>query len=292
MVRSAWMGVRSLGYLRLAAPDVDAWRAFAGDFLGMMPVEGADADSAYFRMDDHPARLVVSPADEPAATAIGFEVMDRTELAVLAEAVAAEGVEVTTGTRDECKDRRVTGFVRFADPSGNPIELYYGPLLEHARVVTPTVSGFVTGDMGMGHVIVSASDVDASYDFYTRVLGFRERNTMARGRVVFLGCNPRHHTLGIAAQDGPGRLMHLMVEVATLDDVGLALDRAHRMDVPMMHTLGRHTNDRMVSFYVYSPEHYAIEYGWDGLRIEEEVPTYEITAGAFWGHRFCPPPER
>lgn len=292
MVRSARMGVRSLGYLRLAAPDVGAWRTFAGDFLGMMPVEGRDPESAYFRIDDFPARLVVSPGAEARANAIGFEVMDRRELAELAEAVAAEGIEVTPGSRDECKERRVTGMIRFDDPGGNPIELFYGPLLEHSPPRTPDVSGFVTGDMGMGHVIVTAQDGEKAYDFYTRVLGFIERNTMARGRVVFMGCNPRHHTLGITTQDGPGRLLHLMLEVSTLDDVGLALDRAHRMDVPMMHTLGKHTNDRMVSFYVYSPEDYAIEYGWNGLRVEEPVPTYEITAGAFWGHRFSPPPQR
>jgi len=107
-----------------------------------------------------------------------------------------------------------------------------------------------------------------------------------------MGCNPRHHTLGITTQPGPGRLLHLMLEVVTLDDVGLALDRAHRMEIPMMHTLGKHTNDRMVSFYVYSPEDYAIEVGYDGLRVETPHPTYEITAGAFWGHRFSRPPQR
>jgi 3,4-dihydroxy-9,10-secoandrosta-1,3,5(10)-triene-9,17-dione 4,5-dioxygenase len=224
--------------------------------------------------------------------AIGFEVMDRRELAGLAEAVAATGTTVTPGTPEEVADRKVSGLVRFTDPGGNPIELYYGPVLQHDRARTPGVSAFVTGDMGLGHVIVSAEDGNAQYDFYTRTLGFVERNTMAGGRVVFLGCNPRHHTMGINTRRGPGRLMHLMVEVATLDDVGLALDRAHRLKIPMMHTLGRHTNDRMVSFYVYSPENYAIEVGWDGLRVEGEVPTYEISSGAYWGHRFTPPPER
>lgn len=286
------MGVRSLGYLRLATPDLAAWRTFAGDFLGLMQVEGGDPESLYYRIDDFPARLVVSPGEEPAATAVGFEVMHRVELAELADAVRAEGIKVTEGTPEECAERRVTGLVKFLDPGGNPIELYYGPLLAHDTVQTPLVSRFVTGDMGMGHVILSAEDGDAAYDFYTRVLGFIERNTMANGRVVFMGCNPRHHTLGITRQRGPGRLLHLMLEVATLDDVGLALDRAHRLEVPMMHTLGKHTNDQMVSFYVWSPENYAIEVGYDGLRVEEPVPTYEITAGAYWGHRFIPPPER
>ena len=88
------MKVRSLGYLRLASPDVAAWRTFAGDFLGMMPVDAGDPEAAAFRIDDFPARLVVEPADEPATTAIGFEVMDRHELAGLVEAVTAAGTAV------------------------------------------------------------------------------------------------------------------------------------------------------------------------------------------------------
>jgi 3,4-dihydroxy-9,10-secoandrosta-1,3,5(10)-triene-9,17-dione 4,5-dioxygenase len=90
---------------------------------------------------------------------------------------------------------------------------------------------------------------------------------------------------------GPGpALMHWMVETATIDDVGLPIDRANRLGVPFMNSLGRHTNDQMVSFYVYSPEMCAVEVGWSGIRVDGEQPTYEITKGAYWGHKFFPPP--
>ena len=282
------MGVHSLGYLRLESTDLDAWRVFAGEFIGAMQVDSRDPDTLSFRIDQHPARLVVRRGDVNRMSAMGLEVLDRRALARLSAAVAAAGIAVTPGTAEECADRRVTGFVHFADPAGNPVELYYGPVLDHMPVSAPLVSGFVTGDMGMGHVIVSAEDAETTLDFYIDVLGFVERNTM--GRTWFLGCNPRHHTFGIARRRGPGALMHLMLEMASLDDVGLALDRAERLGVPMMNSLGKHTNDHMVSFYVYSPERYAIECGWNGLRVLDEQPTYEITKGAFWGHKFTPPP--
>jgi 3,4-dihydroxy-9,10-secoandrosta-1,3,5(10)-triene-9,17-dione 4,5-dioxygenase len=284
------MAVHSLGYLRLDVTDVEAWKVFAGEFLGLMPVIGTDPDSLHYRMDHYPPRLVLSPAESPGMSALGFEVTNARELGRLVEAVERAGIAVTAGTPEELAERRVTGLARFDDPAGNHLELFYGPILDHVRVNTPDVSGFVTGDMGMGHVIVTADDAAATLDFYLGALGFVERNTMGGGRVVFLGCNPRHHTLGIAARPGPGTLLHLMVEVATLDDVGLAIDRAAAHGIPMMNTLGKHTNDHMVSFYVYSPERYAIEYGWNGLRVDHEEPTYEITRGAFWGHQFVPPP--
>jgi 3,4-dihydroxy-9,10-secoandrosta-1,3,5(10)-triene-9,17-dione 4,5-dioxygenase len=282
------MGVRSLGYLRLSSTDIGAWKVFAADFLGLMQVDGADENSLYFRIDQYPPRLVIEPGLTDSMLAMGFEVLNRRELALLVEAVEGVGIAVTAGNTEECAERRVIGFVRFQDPGGNPVELFYGPILDHVAVHTPLVSSFVTGDMGMGHVIVSAEDAEATLNFYLDVLGFVERNTM--GRTWFLGCNPRHHTFGIARRRGPGALLHLMVEVATLDDVGLALDRAAKYEIPMMNSLGKHTNDHMVSFYVYSPERYAIECGWNGLRVENEQPTYEITQGAFWGHKFTPPP--
>lgn len=282
------MPITSLGYVRLEAPDIAAWKTFGEDFLGMMRVDGTDPESLYFRIDHYPPRLVVTPAEEPALGALGFEVLNERDLVQVVSSVENEGIKVTAGTEAECAERRVTGFARFLDPGGNPVELFYGPVLDHVRVRTPLVSGFVTGDMGMGHVIVTAEDVKTEFDFYQRVLGFIERNTA--GPTYFMGCNPRHHTFGIAPRPGPGTLVHIMVEVATIDDVGLALDRAADLNIPMMNTLGKHTNDQMLSFYVYSPELYAIECGWQGLRVMTEEPTYEITEGALWGHKFTPPP--
>jgi 3,4-dihydroxy-9,10-secoandrosta-1,3,5(10)-triene-9,17-dione 4,5-dioxygenase len=297
------MPVRSLGYLRIGTEDLEGWRRFAGEFLGMMAVDGADPASLYYRMDDFPARLVISPAAQAQVEATGFEVLGGEELDELVAAVEARGIKVTALDASECQDRRVTGAVRFDDPAGNPLELFYGPALSHSAVVLPSVTGFVTGRQGMGHVVVTVPEGQPAYQFYTQALGFTGRNTMrlpaAPGpdgsprfeTLWFLGCNARHHTVGILPLAGPGRLIHFMVEGAALDDVGRAWDRAERLKVPVMQTLGRHTNDRMVSFYVISPDGFAVEFGFDGLQVEGDEPVYEITEGAFWGHKFVNAPK-
>jgi 3,4-dihydroxy-9,10-secoandrosta-1,3,5(10)-triene-9,17-dione 4,5-dioxygenase len=292
------MPVRSLGYVRLGAEDVEAWRRFAGEFLGLMEAKGSNPESLYYRMDDHPNRLVVSPAAQNEVEAIGLQVFGPEELAEMVTAVEATGTKVSQLAYDECRDRGVTDAVRFDDPGGNRLELFWGVALSHHAVQTPKVSGFVTGDQGMGHVVVTAPDGPAGYDFYTKVLGFSPRNTLRMpappapdgtprfDALWFLGCNPRHHTVGVLPMAGPGRLVHFMVEARTLDDVGRAWDRAEKLDIPVMQTLGRHTNDQMVSFYVISPGGFAVEFGYDGLRVTGDEPVYEITEGAFWGHKF------
>jgi 3,4-dihydroxy-9,10-secoandrosta-1,3,5(10)-triene-9,17-dione 4,5-dioxygenase len=297
------MPVRSLGYLRIGTEDLEGWRRFGAEFLGLMPVDGDNPDSLYFRMDDYPPRLVVSAAAQAQVEAIGLQVHGPEELEALAIAVEETGTKVARVDGAECRERRVTDAVRFEDPSGHPLELFYGPALPHKPAVLRKVTSFVTGTQGMGHVVITAADGPSAYEFYTRTLGFKGRNTMqfptAPGpdgaprfdALWFLGCNPRHHTVGILPMAGPGRLIHFMVEAATLDDVGRAWDRVERLDVPIMQTLGRHTNDRMVSFYVLSPDGFAVEFGYDGLRIDEEEPVYEITAGAFWGHKFVNAPK-
>jgi len=290
------MGVRSLGYIRLETAKLDAWREFGTDILGLMPVEGGDPNSLYYRMDHYPPRLVISPAGESKLTAVGFEVLNPKDLDQLVKAVEGTGTKVIAGTEEEAAERRVTGFAKFEDPGGTPVELFYGPVLDHVTVQTPLVSGFVTENMGMGHIVVSTSNAKASYDFYTDVLGFYERNTMTipnMGRMWFLSPSARHHTLGIIGDfPGPMQLFHFMLETASIDDVGRALDRIAERNVPLMLTLGKHTNDHMVSFYVYTPDKFAVEFGFAGITVPEPETTYAITAPSFWGHKFQgPPPE-
>jgi 3,4-dihydroxy-9,10-secoandrosta-1,3,5(10)-triene-9,17-dione 4,5-dioxygenase len=261
-----------------------------------MPVDGATEGALHFRIDDRPPRLVVLPAEAPGIDALGFEVAGPSELADVVAAVKAAGVDVTDGTEEEAASRRVEALVRFPDPTGLAVEVYYGPTLDHVPLVTPLVSGFVTGVMGMGHAVVAAPDIDASMRFWTDVLGFRLRSSMripmgpdVTMRIRFLGCNPRHHTLALLEAPFPGDLVHFMLEVETIDDVGMLLDRCAERGVDLQAGLGRHTNDRVLSAYLVGPEDAAVEVGTGGVRVDDDTwTTDEITKVSFWGHRFTP----
>ena len=78
--------------------------------------------------------------------------------------------------------------------------------------------------------------------------------------------------------------------VPSIDEVGYCLDRVLARDIPVTSTLGRHTNDRMLSFYMATPGGFALEYGCDGLQMDWEGYTPTVsTRPSLWGHEFQQP---
>jgi 3,4-dihydroxy-9,10-secoandrosta-1,3,5(10)-triene-9,17-dione 4,5-dioxygenase len=296
-------GIASLGYLRIESADVAAWREFGVRVLGMVEGRGPDAGALYLRMDDFPARLVVVPGEQDRLLASGWEVAGEAELAGVGRALDEAGVAVKAGTPAELAERRVGQMLRFDDPTGNALEVFCGAALEHRPAVSPYGTRFVTGLLGLGHVVLPASDGEAALRFYTDVLGFRLRDSMRMAPELFgqpaggpplwmrfLGCNPRHHSLALAPFPAPAGIVHLMIETASLDDVGRAIDRCARRGARMSAALGRHANDLMVSFYLATPGGFDIEYGTDGRLVDDATwVSRETTAISLWGHRFAAP---
>ncbi|OCC18306.1 2,3-dihydroxybiphenyl 1,2-dioxygenase [Prescottella equi] len=294
------MGIRSLAYMRIGATDMAAWREYGLKILGMIEGKGVDAESLYLRMDDFPARLVIVPNDTDRLLVSGWETANAAELQDIRDRLSAAGVPFKEGTAEQLKDRRVVEMIAFEDTSGNSLEVFHGAALEHRRIVSPYGHRFVTGEQGLGHVVLTTDDDDASLRFYRDVLGFKLRDSMRLppqmvGRPAdgdpawlrFLGCNPRHHSLAFVPLPNPTGIVHLMLEVENSDDVGLCLDRALRKKVKMSATLGRHVNDEMLSFYMKTPGGFDIEFGCEGLEVEDENwIARESTAVSLWGHDF------
>jgi 2,3-dihydroxybiphenyl 1,2-dioxygenase len=228
-------------------------------------------------------------------------VRDHAGLEQVTSALDAARVPVKKLSTADADARRVEEVITFDDPAGTTVEVFHGAVLDHSPVVTPFGARFVTGAQGLGHVVVPATDPNGLVEFYTRVLGFRSRGAFRVPappefgpiRVRFLGINERHHSLAICPamkQDPPG-LVHVMVEVDSLDAVGQALDRVNAEGFQVSSTLGRHTNDKMVSFYVRAPGDWDIEFGTDGMRVDETHYTAEeITADSYWGHQWLGEP--
>src|SRR5687768_1770561 len=284
------MDVQSLGYLRITAEDPHNWAGFASHVLGMQTVPG-DGDVLHLRMDERHHRIAIEPGD-PSGNgggdnfAYGWEVADAAALDVAAGELEAGGVAVTAGTKAELESRRVAGMVHCLDPAGHRIELFCGAD-RGAGEFTPgrDISGFKTGALGLGHVVLMVPEMEPAVRFYQDVLGFRLSDYMQTPfKATFLHTNPRHHSLALL-EVGVSALHHFMVELEDVDDVGRGYDLVQAEGIPVARTLGRHTNYRMISFYARTPSGFEVEYGFGGHLVDDDSwEPCELTAVSSWGH--------
>lgn len=285
-----------LGYLGLAVSDMAGWVSYAEEILGLSALPAETDGSRLLRMDDHHHRFILEPGAADDLALIGWELRDERNLDALAERLRAAGIAVGEGTRAACAQRRVVRLIQFDDPNGVRTEAYAGPLLDraHAFHSPRPLSGFVAGDLGLGHLTITVDSLADSLHFYRDVLGLRmsdwirpqpERGVESALNLAFLHCNPRHHSLAFWEMRLPKRLHHFMLQVHDLDDVGQTYYLCQQRGVPIDLSLGRHTNDRMLSFYMKSPSGFDVEFGWGALEIDPATWTVQLhTNGSSWGH--------
>lgn len=277
------MNVVALGYVGIETTNPQAWADFGPNILGLSIGEPRDG-TLFLRMDERSYRLAVHRGDQDRLAYMGWEVPTLAALDETERRLEAAGVETRRGTPEECHARQVRAFVQCSDPARNSLELFCGQLTAADRFLPRrAISGFVTGDMGLGHVVLSVPDITAGLRFYVDLLGFRVSDFMAN-RLAFFHVNPRHHSLAIG-QLGRVGLSHIMVEAQSLDDVGRTYDLCLSKGIEISRSIGRHSNDHMVSFYMEGPSGFDVEYGWGGRRVDDATWTVQqIATGSFWGH--------
>ena len=279
------MPLSSFGYASLRSEKIDDWAEYGEKFLGLQLVERTRSALA-FRMDDRKQRIVVS-SEQAVDNAFGWEVADGAALDALAGRLEAAKVPVARVSSAEAQMRSVRDAIRFQDPAGTRLEVFHGAETTDAPFVPGRpITGFRTGALGMGHVVLHVKNFEDLRWFYQDVLGFRLSDYILHPfKAYFFHLNPRHHSLALI-ETGRSGIHHIMMELAGLDDVGQAYDIATADPERIGVTLGRHTNDFMTSFYARTPNDFMIEYGWGGRSIDPDTWTpVEMTYGpSLWGH--------
>jgi len=278
------MTIQGLGYIGFSVKDPGAFGAFAEDVLGL-----TSAGPSRYRLDEQAWRLGVEAGEADDLAFVGLEVAGPDALAEIAARLTAAGVDVAEPDPELAIDRAVEDLIVCHDPDGLAVEIYHGA----RQGESPAPFGFVTGEQGLGHVVLATANIEAARRFWRDLLGFRLSDIIAldigRGASLdleFFHCNPRHHTVALVPAPGPKRMHHFMLQVQTLDAVGHGLERAQAAGAPITSTLGRHTNDLMLSFYARTPAGFEVEYGWGARTVDDatwEIGRYDATS--LWGHK-------
>jgi 2,3-dihydroxybiphenyl 1,2-dioxygenase len=285
-----------LAYLGLEVPEPETLSEFFGEIVGLIPGEPADARALTWRNDDRAHRLIVQPGPANDAVFIGFEAVDGATFDAVSDRFHKAGYELAEGDDEELKARRVERLARTMAPWGVSVELVLGLAKATTPYSSPLMSsGFLTKDVGFGHVVFATTAFNESDSFLTEGLGFEQSDwivfEIAEGielEVRFYHCNERHHTVAMAKApfDLPQTLHHVMFETNSADDVGAAFDRVWATDLAIPNGLGRHDNDGMFSFYVASPVGFMAEVGHGARIVTDDWNENRLyTRMSVWGHQ-------
>lgn len=294
------MKTTQLGFLVIETRDIEKWRHFGTEVVGMAAEDGPDGE-LYFKIDERAFRLLLLPGEQDRLISSAWEVATQADFEAMRRDLAAAGVVTRDAEEAELARRHVTGMFQLNDPSGNLVEIYWGPISDFRQFVSPVgVKSFVTGEMGMGHVVLPAPNFDETCRFWADRMGLGLSDILRlpdvpgpggkAARVHFYHCNPRQHSLALGEVSNAAGCFHFMLEVPDMDEVGRAMDRAARHQVPLGGTLGRHVNDQMLSFYLWTPGGFQLEFGCGGMvkDWDKDIGIFETTRGSDWGHQWLP----
>ena len=170
----------------------------------------------------------------------------------VADRARAAGVRVESGPERSVEPGG--GYrVLLRDPEGRRIEVS-ADLETH-----PAPSTRPHGPDRLSHIVLNATDLASSKDFFTQVLGFRISDWYENDQMVFLSCNDIHHCVVLA----PGRwtsLNHVAFEVDSGDEVMRALGRLRKAGFDTIWGPGRHGPGGNVFCYFTDPVGNVIEY--------------------------------
>ena len=139
----------------------------------------------------------------------------------------SHGIEAARGVHALAEERRVADLLVARDPLGDQLEFFHGAeAAADPFVPGRNISGFRTGALGLGHVVLHVERIEEMMEFYRDIIGFRLSDYFLRPyELYFLHVNRRHHSIAGAAT-GKNAVHHMMLELFSLDDVGQGYDLA------------------------------------------------------------------
>jgi 2,3-dihydroxy-p-cumate/2,3-dihydroxybenzoate 3,4-dioxygenase len=254
---------RRLAYVALDVSDLDQSLGFYRDIVGLVhdrTIEGA----AYLRCSDLPQNIVLRKGATPGLARVAFELesegdLDRAFQYLVGEGFTPEWVDVS-----ETVALRVGKALRFREPGcGLQFEFHVDPApadaFEHGH----------TNIARLGHVVLNVTDFDAVADSMIGKLNFLVSDHVP-GKVAFLRAFPNryHHSFAIIKGPADG-YNHVNFMVSDIDDVGRAINRMKKADVPIVFGPGRHVPSGSIFLYFLDPDKLTTEYSFGMEEFEE-----------------------
>ena len=192
--------VKALGYIGCSVSDAKAWENLLVPIFGLERRSDSPKGVHHYRMDEYHHRLVLHESKKDKLEYIGWETETREDLEALVAHLKKKKVEVKKASGALREERGVMELYYCTGPDKVRTELYFG-MSQDYRAFSPGrgISGFNTGELGLGHIVLVSSDREKTTKWYRDKLGFLLSDYIFWDGIEasFLHCNPRHHSLAL-----------------------------------------------------------------------------------------------
>jgi catechol 2,3-dioxygenase-like lactoylglutathione lyase family enzyme len=217
----AVVNANRLSHVALKTRDIEGQVRFYEEMVGLKETGRDDRGRAYLRCGDRHHALILVPLEGASDTLDHF---------ALEAADGDAGVEATASALSKAgiayeEKNDVPGqgrSLRLCDPNGFSIELF-GSM----EKVSPNYGPRVVQPLQQDHLNFKVRDPEGTAEFYKEVLGFEVSDRLSDGSIVWMRCNPRHHSVAFIRDEEKTALHHLGFEVA--DSAQLVHQAEHLM---------------------------------------------------------------
>lgn len=256
-----------LGYCRLHVTDLAKSVAFYRDLMGLM-LAREEGQTAWLRCSDKPYDLVLEQGRAAGLSGVGFELETAAGLEHAFARIADLGYAPEWNDAARNAAQQVASGFRFRNPdTGLELDFYAGQAVADTAY-QPTVTKIER----LGHVVLNCKSYADAHRFWVDDLGFAISDHVP-GKIAFLRAwpNPLHHSFALleGAEDG---LNHFNFMVTDIDDVGTAMNRLKKADVPIVFGPGRHLPSTSIFIYFLDPDGITTEYSFGMEEIPEDAP--------------------
>ena len=259
---------KRLASLALNVGNLDRSMTFYRDVMGLQQVGLDQGPVRFLRCSDDKHHDLALYRGNPGLKRIAFELESSSELAHLTAALDAADVAYCDIPPADVDSAASGNGIRMSEPHTHATMDFFIPneRMDEGLPFVPTVAKIDR----LGHLVLRSAQYIETIDFFRNVLNFRISDQIGDA-VTFMRCfpNPLHHSFGIGNGRGQSSLHHLNFMVTDIDDIGKAMWRFKRLDVPIVFGPGRHPTSNSIFLYALDPDGITVEYSFGMEKFEE-----------------------
>ena len=257
---------KKLGYVELNVSDLSRSRDFYEGILGLQFVDKGSRGELRFRCSDDPYTVVLHQGNNPGHKRTGLMLEDEQQFEHLFTRLRDANVTYEQLSAGECDERGFSRAARCVDPHLGAVMEFYINADQRPNAFTPTLAKI----QRLGHVVWGTPKLEEATAHFRDVLNFAPSDYI-KNVFAFFHCwpNPWHHGVAIGRTAQPV-YHHTNFMVTEIDDIGRAIHRLNRANVPIVYGPGRHVASGSMFLYFLDPDGITCEYSFGMEQFTEQ----------------------